>query len=191
MSQSARSYWDPLWAAGRRYRQLSDAEIALLAGHLSPGRGRPALDIGCGDGGLARHLHHRLGYHTTGIDSAPTAITLAASQDAAPGHGPEWRCMDITTDALGTLPHPAYAVITCRLVYRWLDDKPAFLDRVRQLLAPGGTFWVVTEVVGRRTVADPCERLGITANEAETLTAGWSVTHTADLDVLRCYALRP
>jgi hypothetical protein len=33
--------------------------------------------------------------------------------------------------------------------------------------------------------------LGITPAQAEILTAGWSAVRTADVDVLRCYALRP
>ncbi|CAL9334418.1 class I SAM-dependent methyltransferase [Streptomyces sp. enrichment culture] len=188
-STAAPAYWEPLWAGGRRYRRITDAEARLLDQHLGPGRGRPALDIGSGDGALARHLHHRLGYRTTGIDCAPSALALAAAQDTAPG--PAWRCMDFATADLSELPDAAYAVITCRLVYRWMEDKPAFLDRLRRLLPPGGRLWVVTEVAGRRGASDPLADLAITAAEAETLTSGWSVVRTADLDVLRCYALRP
>lgn len=187
---STAAYWEPLWAQGRRYRQLDDAETRLLDRHLGPGRGRAALDVGSGDGALARHLHG-LGYRTTGIDCSPSAVALAASRSSGPGLGPVWQCLDITTGDLTALPNPAYAVITCRLVYRWMDDKPAFLDRIRRLLAPGGTFWVVTEIAGRRQHSHRPQDLGITHSEAETLSAGWSHVHTADLDVLRCYALRP
>jgi len=183
------AYWEPLWASGRRYRQLDVPEVRLMDEYLGPGRGRPALDVGCGDGALARHLHHELGYRTTGIDISPSAIALAAGHTSGPG--PEWRCADITTSDLTALPEPAYAVITCRLVYRWMDDKRAFLNRVRHLLAPGGIFWVVTEIAGRRPATDPLQDLGITPAQAELLTAGWSAVHTPDLDVLRCYALRP
>ncbi|QGZ51985.1 methyltransferase domain-containing protein [Streptomyces sp. QHH-9511] len=191
-STASASYWEPLWAQGRRYRQLDDAERRLLDEHIGPGRARPALDIGSGDGAMARHLHHELGYRTTGVDCSPSAIALAAAQDTGPCPGPVWKCLDITTDDLTALPEPAYAVITCRLVYRWMDDKAAFLSRVRQLLARGGVFWVVTEITGRRTTTDPALLgLGITPAKAETLTAGWSVVRTADLDVLRCYALHP
>jgi hypothetical protein len=189
--RDAATYWEPLWAGGRRYRQVTSAEATLLADHVGPGLGRRALDIGAGDGTLARHLH-QLGYRTTGIDCAPSAIAAARStQSTRHGHGPAWRLMDFIADDLSALPDPAYAVVTCRLVYRWMDDKPAFLDRVRHVLAPGGTFWVVTELAGRREDSDPRKHLGITAAEAETLTACWSVVRTADLDVLRCYALRP
>ncbi|MEV8535201.1 class I SAM-dependent methyltransferase [Streptomyces sp. NPDC051211] len=189
-STASAAYWEPLWAQGRQYRQLDDAEKRLMDEHLGPGRARLALDIGSGAGALARHLHHELGYRTTGVDCSPSAVALATAKDAGPG--PAWRCLDITAGDLAALPESAFAVVTCRLVYRWMDDKRAFLDRVRQLLAPGGTFWVVTEITGRRTTTDPALlELAITPAEAETLTAGWSVVRTADLDVLRCYALRP
>ncbi|MGW4086423.1 methyltransferase, FxLD system [Streptomyces sp. NPDC004822] len=185
---STADYWEPLWAGGRRYRQVTTTEAALLADHVGPGHGRPALDIGTGEGSLARHLH-QLGYRTIGIDFAPSAI--AAARNTQQGDGPAWHLMDIVSDDLTALPDAAYAVVTCRLVYRWIDDKAAFLDRVRQVLAPDGTFWVVTELSGRRKKDDPCRRLGITPAEAEILTAGWSVVRTTDLDVLRCYALQP
>ncbi|MGW9452922.1 class I SAM-dependent methyltransferase [Streptomyces sp. NPDC055632] len=187
------AYWEPLWAGGRRYREVCAAEKRLMAEHLDLGGNRPALDIGCGDGALARHLHHEFGYRTTGIDCSPSAVALAAAHNSDPvlGAGPVWRCLDVTTADLTALPYPAYALITCRLVYRWADDKPAFLDRIRRLLAPGGVFWVVTEIAGRRTTTDPAlQKLGISPLDAELLTTGWSSVRTTDLDVLRCYALR-
>ncbi|MFF9854125.1 class I SAM-dependent methyltransferase [Streptomyces litmocidini] len=186
------AYWEPLWAGGRRYRPVCAAEKQLMADHLDPGKGRPALDIGSGS--LARHLHHELGYQTTGIDCSPSAVELAAAHDINPGvfPGPAWQYVDITTDDVTVLAHSAYALITCRLVYRWIDDKAAFLDRIRRILAPGGVFWVVTEIAGRRTTTNPAlQKLGISPLDIELLTTGWSCVRTADLDVLRCYVLRP
>ncbi|MCX5232372.1 methyltransferase domain-containing protein [Streptomyces sp. NBC_00233] len=86
-STASPSYWEPLWADGRRYRRPDEAEKQLMAEHLGPGRNRPALDIGSGDGAPARHLHHELGYRTTGIDCAPSAIALAAAHDTDTGTG--------------------------------------------------------------------------------------------------------
>ncbi|MFI6277905.1 methyltransferase domain-containing protein [Streptomyces sp. NPDC050988] len=184
------TYWEPLWASGRRYRQITGTEEQLLARHLGPGHGRPALDVGCGDGSLSRHLHDRLGYRTTGIDCAPSAITLAAA-DAGPGTDQlRFQVMDFATDDLSELPEPAFAVITCRLVYRFISDKGAFVDRVRQLLAPGGTFWVVTELAERRADNDRRKSLGITASDVELLTSCWSTVQAVDLDRLACFALR-
>jgi hypothetical protein len=42
------TYWDPLWTSGRRYRRLSLEEQQLTGQFLGAGRGRPALDVGCG-----------------------------------------------------------------------------------------------------------------------------------------------
>ncbi|MFJ4880310.1 class I SAM-dependent methyltransferase [Streptomyces sp. NPDC088745] len=117
VSTAAATYWEPLWSQGRRYRQPDDTENRLLEKHLGAGRDRPALDIGCGDGTLTRRLA-QLGFRTTGIDCSPSAIALAATQEFGHGRVPVWQCMDFTTDDLGTLPEPAFAVITCRLVYR-------------------------------------------------------------------------
>ncbi|MFJ3673355.1 class I SAM-dependent methyltransferase [Streptomyces sp. NPDC090106] len=191
MTASPAAYWEPLWAAGRRYRQINDTEVRLLAEHLDPGHGQPALDIGCGDGSLARHLHNRLGYRTTGIDCAPSAIALASGTGPGTTDQPRFQVMDFATDDLGTLPDPAYAVITCRLAFRFITDKNAFLDRLRQLLVPGGIFWVVTELADRRTDDDPLKRLGITASDVELLTSRWSTATVVDLDRLACFALRP
>ncbi|MFB7591955.1 class I SAM-dependent methyltransferase [Streptomyces sp. NPDC056169] len=191
-STASPAYWEPLWADGRRYRKLCETEKQLMAEHLDLGCGLPALDVGSGDGALARYLQHKLGYRTAGIDCSPSAIALAAAQDTGPGPVPAWQCLDFATSDLTTLPDPAYALIACRLVYRWMDDKRSFLDRVHRLLAPGGTFWVVTEIAGRRTTTDPALLgLGISPADAELLTTGWSVVRTADLGVLRCYALHP
>lgn len=63
-------YWEPLWAGGRRYREVTSTEATLFIDHVGAGRGRPALDIGTGEGSLARRLH-QFGYRTTGIDFAP------------------------------------------------------------------------------------------------------------------------
>jgi SAM-dependent methyltransferase len=106
-----------------------------------------------------------LGYRTTGIGFSPSGIAAAAQKTRSHQHGqgPTRHLMDFAADDPDALPYRAYAVVTCRLVYRWMDDKPAFLDRVRKVLAPDGTFPVVTEPAGRREDNDPCKHLGITA----------------------------
>lgn len=182
------AYWNPLWESGRRYRQLTTEETALLGEFVGHGHGRPALDIGCGDGSLARHMHHDLGYRTTGIDCSTAALAIAvADERGLPG--PRFQHLDIETDDVTALPEAAYALLTCRLVYAFIKNKTAILDRVRHLLVPGGTFWVTTPLADRL----PTERksIGITEQDEELLTANWSTVRAKDIDTLRCYALRP
>jgi 2-polyprenyl-3-methyl-5-hydroxy-6-metoxy-1,4-benzoquinol methylase len=177
-------HWEPVWQSGRRYRTIDDHEARTLRRQAGPGAGRPALDIGCGPGELAARVH-RLGYRVTAVDCAPTAVAAARRRH------PELdvRELDFTTHDLSGLPDPAYALITCRLVFRWIPDKPAFLARVRALLAPGGVFWVGTSINDpSRGAPHPWE---LTPADAELLTADWSRVDTEDLNGYQCLALRP
>jgi SAM-dependent methyltransferase len=181
----AASYWEPFWQRGRRYRAIDGAESEAMRRHLGAGRGRPALDIGCGEGELTAHLD-RLGYRATGIDCSPTAV--AAARERRPGL--DLRVMDFDAVEPDRLPHSAFAVVTCRLVYRWAADKPAFLSRVRRLLAPGGVFWVVTSV--HTAGQEPPRPWEAGAADVELLTARWSRVRVSELEPsFRCYALRP
>ncbi|MFF9815491.1 class I SAM-dependent methyltransferase [Streptomyces sp. NPDC014006] len=184
-TSTAAQYWEPVWRSGRRYRTIDDQEAAVLRRQVGQGAGRPALDIGCGLGELAARVH-RLGYRVTAVDCAPTAVAGARLRH------PELdvRQLDFSAgDPAGLLPHHAYALITCRLVFRWMPDKPAFLARVRALLAPGGVFWVGT------SIHDPSHGephpWQLTPGETELLTADWSRVDTEDLDGYHCLALRP
>ncbi|MFG2800574.1 class I SAM-dependent methyltransferase [Streptomyces pseudovenezuelae] len=181
-------YWDPLWASGRRYRSLRPEEQQLTRPFLEAGRGRPALDIGCGDGALARYLHVDLGYRTTAIDCSSTALEIAQAEQGE-NDGPVFQQLDIETDDSSVLSDASYALITCRLVFAFIKDKPAFLDRVRCLLLPGGTFWVVTPLAER--LPEERKSIGIAVQEEELLTAPWASVKSEDLDSMRCYALRP
>ncbi|NGO12033.1 class I SAM-dependent methyltransferase [Streptomyces sp. HC44] len=157
-----------------------------MAKYLGIGGGRTALDIGCGDGALARYLHEHLGYRTTGIDCAPTAVALAADQHADV-EGLRFQLLDFATGDLHELPCSSYALITCRLAYKFIGDKPRFLDRVRHLLTPGGMVWVVAEPADRLEGAAIAR--GLTRTEVEELTTGRPTVHVEDLDRLICFRL--
>ncbi|MFI0912443.1 class I SAM-dependent methyltransferase [Streptomyces abikoensis] len=186
MIDNPTAYWEDLWATERRYRQLTDSETAVLDRHSGPGGGRAALDIGSGDGALARHLADR-GFKTTGLDCAPSALALAST---GPSSTAVTFCLaDFESPQFPPLTERAFAVITARLVYAFIKDKSAFLSRVRSLLVPGGLFWVVTPMVERVPAGQAST--GITTAEEELLTSGWSVVRTTDMDCLRCFTLRP
>lgn len=184
MTTTGQAYWEPLWAEGRHYRGLNAAEATALAAELGPGHGRLALDIGSGDGALAARLHE-LGYQVTGVDCAPSAIARARA--AHPGL--DYRHFDVVDGDLAELAAVPYAAITCRLVYRWIDDKEDFPARVRQLLAPDGVFWLATSVHDP-TCADakPWE---LSATDAHRLRTAWPRVAEHHIDpTFHCYALR-
>ncbi|MFF9453631.1 class I SAM-dependent methyltransferase [Streptomyces flaveolus] len=181
----AAPYKEPVRQRGRRYRAVDGAESEAMRRHLGAGRGRPALDIGCGEGELTAPLD-RLSHRARGIDCSPTAV--AAARERRPGL--DLRAMDFDVVEPDRLPHSAFAVVACRLVHRWAADEPALLSRVRRLLAPGGVFRVVTSV--RTAGQGPPTSWDAGAADVELLTARWSRVRISELDPsFRCYALRP
>ncbi|MDU9001788.1 hypothetical protein [Streptomyces mirabilis] len=99
--------------------------------------------------------------------------------------------MDFADDDLSELPDPAYAVVTCRLVYRFVADKGAFLDPVPPCPGSGRDLPPVTELADRREETDPLKTLDITAPKTEVLTSRRSAMNCVNLDRLACFALRP
>ena len=90
------------------------------------------LDVGCGDGQVARALA-AAGCAVTGID--PTARNLEVARER--GGGPEY-----VEGAAGDLPFPDAhfdAVVAC-LVFEHIDDVDAAIAEVARVLRPGGLF---------------------------------------------------
>lgn len=96
-----------------------------------------ALDIGCGDGLLARKLAGRAKL-VTGIDKSPEMI--ARARESAAGHP---QLAFIEGDFLtAELPGASYDFI-CSVTAIHHTDFEAALVRMRELLRPGGTLVVV------------------------------------------------
>ncbi|UJW29557.1 class I SAM-dependent methyltransferase [Saccharothrix sp. AJ9571] len=92
-----------------------------------------ALDVGCGDGLLARKLTGRA-EHVTGIDTSAEMIARAREQSNA---------TFVQADFLtACLPEPGYDFI-CSVTALHHMDFDAALTRMRELLTPGGTLVVV------------------------------------------------
>ncbi|OXM73794.1 MULTISPECIES: class I SAM-dependent methyltransferase [Amycolatopsis] len=103
-----------------------------------------ALDVGCGDGLLARKLTARA-KRVTGIDSSPEMIARARQQ----GGGPEFVEGDFLT---ADLPAEGYDFVCSVTAIHHMDFAGA-LTRMRDLLRPGGTL-VVVGFAREATVAD-------------------------------------
>ena len=115
-----------------------------------PETARTALDVGCGEGYLARRLAER-GLEVTGLDVDPSAIArardqghtvdlLEAGDDAEnPLQSPSitYRVGDVLTEKLGT-----YDVVTAVATLHHLDLE-AGLTRLGELVAPGGRLVIV------------------------------------------------
>ncbi|MFF5209493.1 class I SAM-dependent methyltransferase [Streptosporangium sp. NPDC000396] len=118
---------------------------------------RRALDVGCGEGILARELRRTV-RHVSAIDLDEPSIELARRHDAA---------SDIEYLLGDFLTHPfepaSFDVITSVATLHHMDAAVA-LDRMRRLLRPGGTL-VVVGVARSRLPADlPYEAAAVFGN---------------------------
>jgi SAM-dependent methyltransferase len=97
---------------------------------LLPAPGRHALDLGCGEGRVARDLKAR-GYTVTGIDAAETMIRLAREADP----GGEY----LVSDA-AALPFDdaTFDLVVAFNSLMDIDDMPGAVAEASRVLEPGG-----------------------------------------------------
>ncbi len=143
MAETVDSYWSKLYRSGKDYRPISDGAIAKFLAFTSDIKSKTCLDIGCGTGQLARKLCN-CGYRALGIDASTEAINIARASSAAPSDALNYLRFNIEHDDLHLLPSSIYSLITCKLMYAFIDDKPKFLGRVQTLLRSSGYFVVIT-----------------------------------------------
>jgi SAM-dependent methyltransferase len=101
-----------------------------------PERCERALDVGCGEGVLARRLRPRVAY-LSAIDIDRTSVELARRQD--PGGTIEYLVDDFLTYPFAP---DSFDVIVCVAALHHMDTSAA-LRRMRDLLRHGGTLAVL------------------------------------------------
>ncbi|WP_128437387.1 class I SAM-dependent methyltransferase [Streptomyces cyaneus] len=191
MTRVARARWEEHFARGRGFRGVKERELRLLGEAVRPRTGARALDVGCGLGTYAAALAG-LGYDTLAVDWADAAV--AAARDRYADLEPRLRVRRLdfedATEVAARLPRAGFDLVTMRLVLAFMTDKRAIAQRVRGLLAPGGTWVVTTPLAGRL----PLERqyIGVTAQDVAAVTEGWGRGEWYDLDAggVRCFVLR-
>jgi SAM-dependent methyltransferase len=118
------------WARTPRfdaYWSYRDSFFALV----TPPDGR-ALEVGCGEGRVARDLATR-GHRVTGLDASPTLLRAAAEHD--PGG-------DYVLGAAEALPFDdgTFGLVVAYNVLMDVADMPAAVAEAARVLAPGGRF---------------------------------------------------
>jgi SAM-dependent methyltransferase len=101
---------------------------------LVPPPGRATLEIGCGEGRVARDLAS-LGHRVTGIDSSPTL--LAAARELQPD-------ADFVPADAADLPFPdeSFDLAVSYNSLMDIDDMPGAVREAARVLEPGGRFCV-------------------------------------------------
>jgi 2-polyprenyl-3-methyl-5-hydroxy-6-metoxy-1,4-benzoquinol methylase len=120
--------------------ELTRAEQAVIS--AIPARARSALDVGCGDGNLARRLSHR-GLAVVAIDVSPQMIALARARTPS-GLEVDYTVSDVmSADSIRTFD----AVVSINMVHHL--PISLVVPRLAALVAPGGTL-VIQDVVTRK-----------------------------------------
>jgi SAM-dependent methyltransferase len=104
-----------------------DQFLALL-----PQPGRRTLDLGCGEGRVARDLA-KLGHDVVGIDVSPTLV------DAARRAAPE---LEFVESDAASLPFPEHAfdLVVAFMSLQDIDEMERALAESARVLEPGGVF---------------------------------------------------
>jgi SAM-dependent methyltransferase len=119
-------------------RATARAELERIERH-APGRGRLA-DLGCWVGFLADEARLR-GWEAVGVEPSRWAAERARDRGVEVVVAPLFEA---------DLPEGTFAAVTMGDVVEHLPDPGAALDRVAQLLSPGGTVWMATPDAGSR-----------------------------------------
>ena len=97
---------------------------------VGPGPGKRVLDIGCGQGVLLGLMRER-GFETLGVELGEESARVAREE----------RGLDVVTGDLSVLDaeRESFDAIVMSHLIEHVDDPVAVLERVRDLLKPGGT----------------------------------------------------
>jgi SAM-dependent methyltransferase len=128
------AWWQQEFTGGADV-EYEEQILPLAAEHLAGAR--RVLDLGCGEGQIARLALDKGAQHVVGIDGSAAQIAEAARRAGGPAY---------LRGRAERLPFPAGsfdAVVTC-LVLEHLADLDAALDEVARVLAPGGRFVLFT-----------------------------------------------
>jgi 2-polyprenyl-3-methyl-5-hydroxy-6-metoxy-1,4-benzoquinol methylase len=126
------------WTDAVRNRQIESRRLvtdAAIVAAVLEARPRTALDLGCGEGWLARALASQ-GIEVTGIDASAPLIDASNALGGA-------RFLAIGYDALESLGGARFDAVVAN--FSLLDDRlEAILAAVAPFLAPGGRLFVQT-----------------------------------------------
>ncbi|KDO30125.1 3-demethylubiquinone-9 3-O-methyltransferase [Saprolegnia parasitica CBS 223.65] len=107
-----------------------------------PLKGRRVLDVGCGGGILSEALA-RLGANVTGVDPGQANIEAATTHALGDHETANNRYICSTADAL-VQQKETFEIVCALEVVEHVDDVPAFIQQLTQLVEPNGVLFMST-----------------------------------------------
>lgn len=111
--------------------EYTEQILPLVAAHLPPGG--TLIDVGCGEGQVARLAAEVAGMAVVGVDPAMSQVAVATERRGGPAY------LQGSATSLPVADAAADAVVAC-LVFEHIEDLDAALAEVARVLQPGGTF---------------------------------------------------
>jgi SAM-dependent methyltransferase len=112
-----------------------DKLVRRFAGHLPVDSTRSYLDMGCGTGELTIALAQMGAGRITGVDFLPRSIDTARAHAARIGAA---NAQFVCADLHSWVPPEKYDVLLSFDAFEHIDEPRAFLQKMKQLVAPGG-----------------------------------------------------
>jgi len=135
----ASRWWDPE-GDFRPLHDINPARLAYVVERADFAAG-PVLDVGCGGGILAESLA-RAGGRVTGIDMAPSPLSVARLH--ALDTGTELDYLTATPESLALERPGAFATVTCMEMLEHVPDYPSTVRACAELTAAGGNLFFST-----------------------------------------------
>lgn len=132
-------FWEQRYAGvDRVWSGRVNATLAAVVSDLIPGR---ALDLGCGEGGDVIWLAEN-GWHATGVDLSPTAITRGRA--TADERGVASRTTFIAADLASYSTSEAFDLVTASFLQSPVElPRERILRAATSFVAPGGRLLIV------------------------------------------------
>lgn len=182
--------WQDHYAEGKGFRQVSEAERALLAEHTPvPEGGGRARDVGCGAGELVVTLA-AMGYAVDAVDYAEEALIRARSDHAEVG-AVRWWCLDIERDPLPDASgdeETGFDLITLRLSIAFISSRTAVLRSLGAQLRPGGAIVIITPLA--KTTPAEQRNIALDEDDLDLVAEGFGEVSRFDAEGLAVLVLR-
>ncbi len=134
---TTKEHWNAIFEKGQTLTSFSDKDLDLVLERC--GRPKTALDIACGTGDLVVQLARR-GITATGADISTVALNKAQEKLQSENLEADLVELDFNFPNFGEGLTGSYDIVFIRLAFAFVREKDLFLEEIKKLMAPGGTF---------------------------------------------------